>query len=575
MRQEQLMNYIVAQGGNVAAEGSPSASSTRTAGKTCRPWNTAGWKSAKWASGDHNREMSDRTQIEWADATWNPLRGIKGKWSCVKTSEGCQNCYAERLNVRFGGPPYWAGADDLRLDEKALTLPLRWKRPRRIFVQSMSDLFEERVLGEWIDRIFAVMALANRHTFQCLTKRPERMQVYLSDSVTPGRVAKAADKIAVAIEIAKMGEPCIEPIPDFPGYLVSDHGDVFSLQGSPTCVRCGADIPGGIARRRYCGAKCRQADAYDRKIGRSINDIKNLYRPMELLPGEDGHLRVMLYRDGKTYREFVHHLVLSVFDRLGETGEQTCHRDGDPSNNVLPNLRWGTQSDNWQDRKRHGNRRSYAKLTPVQVEQIRAFFASGTLIPKLASEFGVSDTQIRNIVDGVQWTAFDGVEWPLSGVWCGVSVETQARADERIPWLLKTPAAVRFLSVEPLLGLMDFTPYLGRSATLCPACGLKYGHDQIIGGTGCRGVDWVVVGGESGGPSERALTERLSHAGYERDVLEWAPKPEVLEWVRQIRDQCQAAGVSFFFKGWGGPAPKSGGRALDGNIWDEFPRGEA
>ncbi len=128
--------------------------------------------------------MSGKSKIEWTDATWNPLRG------CTKVSEGCRNCYAMHVAARFSGPgqPYeglatrgparWTG--EVRLIEKHLTDPLRWRKPRMVFVNSMSDLFHPAVPDEWIDRIFAVMALSPRHTFQILTKRPERMQKYLT-----------------------------------------------------------------------------------------------------------------------------------------------------------------------------------------------------------------------------------------------------------------------------------------------------------------------------------------------------------------------------------------------------------
>ncbi|MDE1896884.1 MAG: DUF5131 family protein, partial [Rhodospirillales bacterium] len=130
--------------------------------------------------------MSDGTNIEWTDATWNPLRG------CSRVSEGCRNCYAETVAGRFAGhgQPYeglakldaggnrrWTG--EVRLIESALLQSLRWTKPRRIFVNSMSDLFHEKVPDEWIDRIFAAMALAPQHTFQILTKRPQRMQEYI------------------------------------------------------------------------------------------------------------------------------------------------------------------------------------------------------------------------------------------------------------------------------------------------------------------------------------------------------------------------------------------------------------
>ncbi|HYI27586.1 MAG TPA: phage Gp37/Gp68 family protein [Bradyrhizobium sp.] len=155
--------------------------------------------------------MSDRTSIEWADATWNPIRARyleiqndgSGKerigWHCSHVSEGCRHCYAERLNTRLGtGRDYKPGVlfrDDrvmyangkvkLYLDEKMLTQPLRWKRPRAIFVGSMTDLFADFVPDEWIDQIFAVMALAPQHRFMVLTKRPERMREYLLETWQP------------------------------------------------------------------------------------------------------------------------------------------------------------------------------------------------------------------------------------------------------------------------------------------------------------------------------------------------------------------------------------------------------
>lgn len=126
--------------------------------------------------------MGDRTAIEWTrgddgspGSTWNPLRGTKGLWTCTKVSPGCSSCYAERLNVRRGGPAYVVGADTPRLAEHVLTQPLRWKRPRKIFVCSMTDLFEERVHDLWIGRIFGTMAEAYWHDFLVLTKRAERL----------------------------------------------------------------------------------------------------------------------------------------------------------------------------------------------------------------------------------------------------------------------------------------------------------------------------------------------------------------------------------------------------------------
>ena len=84
--------------------------------------------------------MGDKSKIEWTDATWNPIRGTVGTWHCTKVSPGCENCYAERINVRWGGPKYRVNADILRLDEKVLEQPLHWKKPRMVFVCSMTDL---------------------------------------------------------------------------------------------------------------------------------------------------------------------------------------------------------------------------------------------------------------------------------------------------------------------------------------------------------------------------------------------------------------------------------------------------
>ena len=135
----------------------------------------------------------DGTKIEWTDATWNPVRG------CSIVSKGCTNCYAMRQAHRSSGPggayegltqmskggPVWTGK--VRLVPELLEQPLRWRRPRRIFVNSMSDLFHEDVPLEFVDLVFRVMAMAEHHTFQVLTKRPQRMLEYLR-SQPPQRV---------------------------------------------------------------------------------------------------------------------------------------------------------------------------------------------------------------------------------------------------------------------------------------------------------------------------------------------------------------------------------------------------
>lgn len=318
--------------------------------------------------------MGDKSRIEWTDASWNPVTG------CSKVSQGCKHCYAEREWARLSGrgQPYEGRAFiDVLCHPERLDQPLRWRRPRRVFVNSMSDLFHEAVPDEFIDRVFAVMALAPQHTFQVLTKRPERMRAYL----------------------------------------------------------------------------------------------------------------------------------------------------GGPGLSLLTEARIGAR------------------------------------VMSLAHSHGEN-------VDDPHWDTWWA--WPLRNVWLGVSVEDQATADERIPLLLDTPATVRWLSAEPLLGPVDIGPYL--SPHFMPEDGSNPENHKL---------DWVVVGGESG-----------PHA-----------RPMHPDWARSLRDQCIAAGVRFFFKQWGewqtiadmsldainrtpGTAPghrfadgsevyrcgkARAGRLLDGRTWDEYP----
>jgi protein gp37 len=123
--------------------------------------------------------MSDHSQIEWTDATWNPVRG------CTKISPGCAHCYAERFAERFRGVPghpYQQGFD-LRLIPEKLADPLRWQVPKRIFVNSMSDLFHQDVPESYIQSVVKVMLLANWHTYQVLTKRSSRMKELLNSTL--------------------------------------------------------------------------------------------------------------------------------------------------------------------------------------------------------------------------------------------------------------------------------------------------------------------------------------------------------------------------------------------------------
>lgn len=154
---------------------------------------------------------SSNSPIEWTDASWNPVRG------CSRVSEGCRHCYAERVAYRFGGAgkpyeglvrlgkqgPAWTGV--VRLIEDALAEPLSWRVPKKIFVNSMSDLFHESLPDAAIDQVYAVMLLTPWHTHQVVTKRPERAARYLNDPALYSRVLEAATKIRAARRRLKHG----------------------------------------------------------------------------------------------------------------------------------------------------------------------------------------------------------------------------------------------------------------------------------------------------------------------------------------------------------------------------------
>lgn len=172
--------------------------------------------------------MGDKTSIEWtrgADgskgATWNPIRArnkATGKmgWHCAHVSPGCINCYAENINKRLGTAlPFKPSHErdiEIFLDEAMLFAPLRWKRPRNIFVGSMTDLFADFVTDSMLDRVFAVMALAPWHVYQVLTKRSARMRRWANDPDTPRRIEAWITAIAQTPSRRKMA-PALASIP--------------------------------------------------------------------------------------------------------------------------------------------------------------------------------------------------------------------------------------------------------------------------------------------------------------------------------------------------------------------------
>ena len=151
--------------------------------------------------------MSDNSKIEWTDATWNPVRG------CSKVSPGCAHCYAETFAERFRGVPGhpFENGFDLRLVPEKLLEPLRWAKPKMIFVNSMSDLFHEKVPNDFIEAVATVMAKANWHTYQVLTKRAERMHELLSDEL---RFAANLPHVwwGVSVENKRQGLPRVDQL---------------------------------------------------------------------------------------------------------------------------------------------------------------------------------------------------------------------------------------------------------------------------------------------------------------------------------------------------------------------------
>lgn len=167
--------------------------------------------------------MSDNSHIEWTDATWNPVTG------CTKVSEGCRNCYAERFAERFRGTQghVYEQGFDLKLWPQRLTIPLDWKRPRMVFVNSMSDLFHEQIPFQFIVEVFDTMRRAHWHTFQVLTKRSKRLNevahqldwpenVWIGVSVEDENVLHRVDdlrRVPGAVRFLSC-EPLIGPLPN-------------------------------------------------------------------------------------------------------------------------------------------------------------------------------------------------------------------------------------------------------------------------------------------------------------------------------------------------------------------------
>jgi protein gp37 len=193
--------------------------------------------------------MSDGSAIEWTDATWNPVRG------CVKISPGCKHCYAETFAERFRGVPghpYEQGFDLLVVPDKLLA-PFSWARSRRVFVNSMSDLFQDGVSSEYVRQVFDVMASADWHIYQLLTKRANRLRT-LTEEMPTQIVRRNHIWLGVSVEDRKYGLPRVEALRQTPAKvrflsiepLLEDLGPI-DLRGIDWVIVGGESGPG--ARR--------------------------------------------------------------------------------------------------------------------------------------------------------------------------------------------------------------------------------------------------------------------------------------------------------------------------------------
>jgi protein gp37 len=151
--------------------------------------------------------LGENSKIEWTEATWNPIRG------CTKVSPGCKHCYAESFAERFrgvSGHPYQFGFD-LRVVPEKLTEPFRWPKPKTVFVNSMSDLFQDGVPEAFVRTVIDVMLAANWHTYQVLTKRADRMCALLSNSLRSGAEVEHI-WWGVSVEDKRYGLPRVEQL---------------------------------------------------------------------------------------------------------------------------------------------------------------------------------------------------------------------------------------------------------------------------------------------------------------------------------------------------------------------------
>ncbi len=249
--------------------------------------------------------MSDRSQIEWTDATWNPVRG------CTKISPGCKHCYAETFAERFRGVkghPYEQGFD-LRLVPEKLTEPFSWRAPKLVFVNSMSDLFQDGVPDSYIRAVCQVMVMAKWHTFQVLTKRAQRMKELLNG---PLGFAAEQDHIwwGVSVEDRKYGLPRIKE-------LQESAARVRFLSIEPLLENLGSFNLSGISWTIVGGESGPGARPMRKEWVISVRDLCHEYRVPFFFKQWGGVRKAKNGRllDDRTYDEYPERIAAEIPDR--------------------------------------------------------------------------------------------------------------------------------------------------------------------------------------------------------------------------------------------------------------------
>jgi protein gp37 len=279
--------------------------------------------------------MSEKSKIEWTEATWNPVRG------CTKISDGCKHCYAETFAERFRGVmghPYEQGFD-LRLVPGKLAEPLRWRKPKIIFVNSMSDLFHENVPDEYVVAVAKVMVAANWHTYQVLTKRSHRLREMLNSSLHFAANQKHV-WWGVSVENRKYGLPRVEDLRD-------TRAEVRFLSVEPLLEELGKFDLKGIDWVIVGGESGTGARPMKKEWVVSVRDQCRREGVPFFFKQWGGVRKKIAGRklDGKTYDEFpkrVHHPVITEREcvALASTIETGIHVDqlvkiADPNGSVL------------------------------------------------------------------------------------------------------------------------------------------------------------------------------------------------------------------------------------------------